>query len=238
MADPEISSPVQRPDTPVVLADLGEQTYRVLRDQILRREMPAGAKISVDGIADHLGVSRTPVTDALKRLAADGLVEIAPRRGTFVSGISSRDAAEMFEVRLMVELYSAGSALASGRGPIAVSAMTKPMSGMKAANAGGTYADYEAFIDHDRLFHRAIVEALDNDRLLRLYDGINVHMYIARAHFITSVESAREAEAEHEAIRGAFLVDDVDNARASLAAHIEGVRDRVVAIIDQHGGLI
>ena len=238
MADPQISSPAPRPVTSVVLADLSEQTYRVLRDQILRRDLPAGAKISVDGIADQLGVSRTPVTDALKRLAADGLVEIAPRRGTFVRGISSRDAAEMFELRLMVELYSAGSALSAGRGSVAVSAMTRPMHGMHTAHVGGTYADYEAFIDHDRLFHRAIVETLHNDRLLRLYDGINVHMYVARAHFITSVESAREAETEHEAIRRAFVEGDVESARASIAAHIEGVRDRVVAIIDRQGGLI
>jgi DNA-binding GntR family transcriptional regulator len=238
MADAGASDTSRHAPAGVVLADLTEQTYRLLRDRILRREMKAGAKISVDAIADRLGVSRTPVTDALKRLAADGLVEIASRRGTFVSGISSRDAAEMFDIRSMIELHATDAALASGRGPVALSGMQAPFQGMNDANAGDRYQDYEAFIDQDRLFHRAIVAALGNRQLLRLYDGINVHMYVARAHFVTSVEPARVAQTEHRAIRAAFLAGDAAVARDALAAHITGVRDRVVEIIDRHGGLI
>jgi DNA-binding GntR family transcriptional regulator len=237
MADPDVST--RRPQGgEVVLADLTEQTYRLLRDRILRRELKAGAKISVDAVADRLGVSRTPVSDALKRLAADHLVEIASRRGTFVTGITSRDAAEMFDIRLMIELHATSVALATGRGPAAVADMRVPLRGMDAANAGDRYQDYEAFIDHDRLFHRAMVAALQNRQLLRLYDGVNVHMYVARAHFITSVEPARDAQTEHHAIRDAFETADADAARRTVAAHIEGVRDRVVAIIDRQGGLI
>lgn len=224
--------------TGVIHADLTGQTYRLLRDRILRRQIEAGAKVSVEAIADRLGVSRTPVTDALKRLAADGLVEIIPRRGTFVTRITSRDAAEMFDVRLMMELYSAESALDSGRASAVVAAMDAPMAGMDAAIVSGTYDDYEAFIDHDRLFHRAIVSTVGNHQLLRMYDEINVHMYVARAHYIQTVEAAREAQAEHEAIYGAFAAGDAHRVYAALTTHINGVRDRIVAIIDRHRGFI
>lgn len=219
-------------------ADLTEQTYRLLRDRILRREIEAGARVSVDAVADRLGVSRTPVTDALKRLAADGLVEIVPRRGTFVTGITNRDAAEMFDVRLMIELYAASSTLAAGRAAEAVAAMSAPMAGMDAANDGSTYHDYEAFIDQDRLFHRAIVASVANDQLLRMYDEINVHMYVARAHYIQTVEAARQAQGEHQAIYSAFEAGDEQRVAAALETHINGVRDSVVAIIDRHDGLI
>jgi DNA-binding GntR family transcriptional regulator len=222
----------------VILADLTEQTYRLLRDRILRRQIKAGARVSVDAIADRVGVSRTPVTDALKRLAADGLVEIVPRRGTFVAGISSRDAAEMFEVRLMIERYAAESALASGRASVAIAAMDAPLAGMKAANVAGNYDDYEAFIDHDRRFHLAIVAALDNRRLLQTYEAINSHMYVARAHYIQTVAAAMEAQAEHEAIYAAFVAGASDRVDLALTSHIDGVRNRIVAIIDREGGLI
>ena len=238
MADPETLTQSRRESAEVIHADLTEQTYRLLRDRILRRQIEAGARVSVDAIAGGLGLSRTPVTDALKRLAADGLVKIVPRRGTFVTGITSRVAAEMFDVRLMIELYSAGSTLASGRGVGAVAAMDTPMAGMDAANVGGIYDDYEAFIDHDRLFHRALVEAVGNGQLLRMYDEINVHMYVARAHHVHTVEAARQARTEHEAIYGALAAGDADRVTAALATHINGVRDRVVAIIERHQGLI
>jgi DNA-binding GntR family transcriptional regulator len=238
MADPETWILDRQRSAEVIHADLTEQTYRLLRDSILRRQIEAGAKVSIDAIADQVGVSRTPVTDALKRLAADGLVEIIPRRGTFVRGITSRGAAEMFDVRLMIELYAAESALASGRGAVAVSSMDAPMAGMEAAGVTGTYDDYESFIDNDRLFHRAIVSTLENDQLLRMYDEINFHMYVARAHYIQTVEAAKEAQAEHKAIHTAFVAGDSDRVKAALAAHINGVRNRIVSIIDREGGLI
>ena len=168
MADPDAIVLGGQESGEVLHADLTRQTYRVLRDRILRRQIEPGTKVSVDAIAEGLGVSRTPVTDALKRLAADGLVQIVPRRGTFVTGISSLDAIEMFDVRCMIEVFAAEWTLASGHGGAAVSAMSDPLVGMDAANANGLYDDYEAFIDHDRLFHRAIVSTVGNGRLLPL----------------------------------------------------------------------
>jgi DNA-binding GntR family transcriptional regulator len=238
MVDPNSWMLDDRQPAEVIHADLTEQTYRLLRDRILRRQIKAGARVSVDAIADRVGVSRTPVTDALKRLAADGLVEIVPRRGTFVAGITSRDASEMFEVRLMIERFAAATALASGRAEAAIEAMRVPLAGMEAANDEGSYDDYESFIDHDRRFHQAIVAALDNRRLLQLYEAINSHMYVARAHYIQTVAAAREAQAEHEGIHAAFAAADAGLVDAALTRHIDGVRSRVVAIIDREGGLI
>src|SRR5919199_1438099 len=92
---------------PLHYVDLTEQTYRGLKDKILRGELKPGTQISVPTTALALGVSRTPVNDALKRLANDGLVEIVPRQGTFVTQLTARDVAEIFDMRLMIELYAA-----------------------------------------------------------------------------------------------------------------------------------
>jgi DNA-binding GntR family transcriptional regulator len=64
---------------PLDYTDLTEQVYRILKDKILRRELEPGEQIAVPEVAFALGVSRTPITDALKRLASEGLVKIAPR---------------------------------------------------------------------------------------------------------------------------------------------------------------
>jgi GntR family transcriptional regulator, rspAB operon transcriptional repressor len=224
--------------TELIRADLTEQTYRVLRDRILRREIGVGERVAVDAIADRLGVSRTPVTHALKRLGSDGLVEIMPRRGTFVAGITSRDAVELFDTRLMIELHSADAIFTADRAPAVGQAMRAPMEGMAAVVTGDTYDDYEAFIDNDRLFHRAIVAAVGNGRLLGFYDELNVHMYVVRAHFVHAVETAGHARGEHQAIHDAFSAREADRARAALVAHINGVRDSILAIIDRHGGSI
>lgn len=238
MAEPEAIVLGRQESSRVLHADLTQQTYRVLRDRILRRQIEPGAKVSVDAIAEGLGVSRTPVTDALKRLAADGLVEIVPRRGTFVTGINARDAIELFDVRRMIEVFAAEWTLSSREGAAAVEAMSAHLAGMDAANADGSYEDYEAFIDHDRLFHRAIVSTVGNGRLLRMYDEINVHMFVARAHYIHTVAAARDAQADHRSISDAFVTGDARRAIEALGAHIDGVRDRIVAIIDQQRGPI
>ena len=92
---------------PLDKTDLTEQTYRAIREKILTRVLRPGQKISADEVAHALSVSRTPVMDALKRLANDGLVEILPRRGTFVTEITAESVNELFAVRIMMELFAA-----------------------------------------------------------------------------------------------------------------------------------
>ena len=77
--------------------DLTTQTYRILREQISQRQLKPGQKIAIETIANSLGVSRTPVINALKFLESDGLVEILPGGGTFVTEQTARDIKELFE---------------------------------------------------------------------------------------------------------------------------------------------
>jgi DNA-binding GntR family transcriptional regulator len=222
----------------VMLADLTEQTYQLLRDRILRRKIAADQKVSVDDIARSLGVSRTPVTDALKRLAADGLVEIVPRRGTFVTRLTTRDVHELFDLRLMMESYAANQLVAAGQGMKVAEDVERAAQMMARAVDAEDYVDYEAFIEHDRLFHRTIVAALGNRRLLSTYDALNTHMYVVRAHYVETVEAARDAQEEHAAIRRALVSDEPLAVEEAISTHIVRVRDRIGTIINREGGFI
>ena len=221
---------------PLERVDLTEQTYRVLREKILKREFKPGEKISVDQIVEGFGVSRTPVTNALQRLAKERLVEILPQRGTFVTELTARDVSELFDIRLMIELHAAEHALETGKIAQFLNDVKSPMVGMKQAMVNDDYGDYDTFVAHDRDLHLALVKCTGNQHLIDIYSDMNVHIYVARAHYMDSVEKARQACIEHEDILRAFRDGQSDQIRQALRNHIETVKERVLEILDRHGG--
>src|SRR5881409_2907395 len=87
--------------------NLNERVYDELRQRILTRQEPSGAKLSLHSLADELGVSRSPVHHALTRLVSEGLLTVRPRRGYFVTPVTAHTLAEGYDVRLALELHAA-----------------------------------------------------------------------------------------------------------------------------------
>ena len=218
--------------------DLTEQTYRFLKDRILRREINPGEKILVEEIARGLRVSRTPVVNALKMLESDGLVEILPRRGTFVTHLNARDVAELFEIRLIIELHAAEQVFQEGKINLFLDAIERPMSQMQGAIAEDDYVDYEAFISGDRDMHMNLVRFLNNRRLIQIYSDLNVHMQVARAHYLDTVENALQAQREHEDMLNAIHGRDLNALKKALTDHINNVKARIQTLLEERGGKI
>jgi DNA-binding GntR family transcriptional regulator len=218
--------------------DLSEQTYAVLRDRILRRDLKPGEKIAVEEVASGLRVSRTPVTDALKRLAAEGLVDIHPRRGTFVTEFTARDVAELFEIRQLVELHAVAEVFAKGAVAEFLAVCAEPLERMEQAIHGHDYIDYDRFISGDRDFHVALVNQTENRRLMEMYRSLNVHMQVTRAHYLSVVENGRQAQLEHAAIVAAFRLGDEAQVRRAVTLHIQNVKVRILELLNRHGGRI
>jgi len=223
---------------PLEKLDLTTQTYRVLRGKILKREFKSGAKISIDQVVESLGVSRTPVTTALQRLAKEGLVEIIPQRGTFVTELTTRDVSELFDIRLMIELHAAEHILETGKIARFIADTQSPMAGMRQAMVNDDYGDYETFVANDRDLHLALVKCTDNQHLIHLYSEMNVHIQVARAHYLDTVEKARQGYMEHEDILKAFREGQSNQVQQALRNHIQTVRERILEILDRHGGKI
>lgn len=216
--------------------DLTEQTCKVLRDKILRRELKPGEKVVVDEVARGLGVSRTPVITALQKLASEGLVEIVPRRGTFVTELDARDVAELFDIRLMIELYAAEFILKAGKAAQLFDEVKEAMGGMEQAIEDDDYRDYEAFIASDRDLHLALVKLTENQHLIQIYSDLNVYIQVARIHYLNSVDTTRQAQREHEAIMQAFRDGKPNGVREALCTHIGNVKARILEILDERGG--
>ena len=213
-----------------------EQTYKMLRDKILKRELEPGEKIAVDEVAGALGVSRTPVITALQRLASEGLVEIMPQRGTFVTQLTTRDVADLSETRMMIELYAAESILKAGKTAQFLEDVKGSMAAMEQATVNGDYSDYEAFITGDRDLHLALVRLTENQHLIQIYSNLNVHMQVARTHYLNSVENARQAQKEHGEVIRAFKSGEPDEVREALRTHISNVKALILEILDERGG--
>ena len=216
--------------------DLTEQTYRILREQILKQDLQPGDKVSVDTVARGLGVSRTPVVNALKLLENDGLVEIHPRRGTFVTELTAHDVADLFEIRHMIELYAAEQIFKSERYAEVLHQVQSILERMRNDISEGEYADYDAFISEDRDLHITIVQAMNNRRLLDIYSDLNIHMQVTRAHYLDTIENAIEAQKDHEAMVEAIANRDINALKSALTAHLETVRTRILEVLEQRGG--
>ena len=216
--------------------DLTEQTYHFLKDRILKREISPGDKISVEEIARGLRVSRTPVVNALKMLESDGLVEILPRRGTFVTHLKARDVAELFEIRLLIELHAADQIFHEGKINLFLDAIERPLSQMQSAISDDAYVDYDAFINGDRDLHMNLVRFLNNRRLILIYSDLNVHMQVARAHYLDTVENALQAQREHEAMLSSIKAKDLNALKKALTDHITNVRGRILTMLEERGG--
>lgn len=216
--------------------DLTEQTYRILREQILKQDLQPGDKVSVDAVARGLGVSRTPVVNALKLLENDGLVEIQPRRGTFVTELTARDVADLFEIREMIELYAAEQLFKSERYDDVLHQVQSLLERMRNAISEGDYTDYDAFISEDRDLHTTIVRAINNRRLLDMYSDLNIHMQVTRAHYLDTIENAVEAQKDHEAMVEAIANRDFNALKSALTVHLETVRTRILKLLEERGG--
>jgi len=218
--------------------DLTEQTYRILRERILKRQIHPGEKISVEDIAQSLGVSRTPVVNALKILESDALVEIIPRRGTFVTKITSRDIAEVFEIRLMIELYAADQIFIQGKTQELLAIIRATLSNMRGDISNESYINYEEYLASDRYIHTQLVQIVGNQRLSAIYSDLNIHMQVARAHYLNTVESAQQAQIEHEALESALKENDLAGFKQALSKHITHVSERILALLEEHGGAL
>lgn len=200
-----------------------DTVYRLLREGIVNGTLPAGSKVNVDEITRSLDVSRTPVHEALAALASDGLVEVHPRRGTFVTEFTAEDYAETLDIRRALELLACESACENAS-EADIAALEGLMRDMEASVREGAEAGEAARV-HDAKnleFHRRIVQLSGNKRLIDMYEDLRAHLRIARAHVDATAWLGRvpTEAAEHSEIVRALKKRDVTAMKSALDAHL------------------
>ncbi|HEV7899990.1 MAG TPA: GntR family transcriptional regulator [Planosporangium sp.] len=192
------------------------RVYQHLKRAILEQLHPGGALLTEAEIAEAVGVSRTPVREALLRLESEGLVALYPKRGALVLPVSAREIDEVIEARTLVEGHAAGRAWA--RRADLVGALEPPLRAMRSARSAG---DATAFVEADRGFHEAVVEIAGNRILSDLYHRLrDRQMRMGVASMRMSPDRMDRAIADHEAMVAALRADSPEHWADLVVEHV------------------
>lgn len=213
--------------------DLGEKVYEVLRDQIVTCELAPGSQIPVGDLARQLGVSLTPVRDALNRLAAEGLVEDVARKGYFVASLDPDDVTDLLQARRLIEMAAVeqGIRLLTPDQLAEMRRLTEEMEQL--LDEQGRYRDYAEFSKRDSQFHAALVGATRNRHLLQVYRGLSVHVHIYRTNQAARVGYNRGLSTvqEHRAILAGLETGDLRAVKAAITRHVDGVAGEFARVV-------
>ncbi len=219
---------------------LPEKIYHHLRTKLLAGEFPPGTRLDYKKISVEMGVSTTPVREAMGKLGSEGLVELVPRAGAIVRKLGAQEAVQLYGVREAIETYAAAKAaekisearLQQLEGLLAKmrNLITKSFSTTTSVMTGENLSE---FLQSDLAFHMTIIEAAGNPRLTKLAGDSHIHSRIFGVErFGHNRELMDEADEIHRSIFGALKQRDATQASLLVAQHIQRSLELTLSHID------
>jgi GntR family transcriptional regulator, rspAB operon transcriptional repressor len=203
-----------------------DDVYQAIREAILDRRFPAGMRLNVDELASQLGVSLTPIRSALQLLAAEGLVEVHSRSGTFVATLSHRDLEETFDIRCALECLAAEKAAELTEEHLEKARKLLAMLAKPIKNDGQRKVHEQANSE----FHNLIIQSAGNQRLADMYESLQAHIAMCRVHRQDENWELRlpKEQQEHEEIVQAMERRDPKALVKALRNHILRAKEVLV----------
>jgi DNA-binding GntR family transcriptional regulator len=220
------AAPLELDSAPASLAD---RAYRAIRDQLIVLDIQPGEPIDDDQLAKSLGMGRTPVREALKRLEGDRLVVSFPRRGTFATGMDIADLAHISEIRIQLEPLAARRA-AERAARTTRAELGELASRIEALDIART--DRTEVMRWDVSVHRAIYRAANNPHLedvLIRYDNLATRIHCMFLDRLSTVDM--QIVAEHVALLRAIAAGEADHADDLAREHVLGFERAIRAVI-------
>lgn len=219
-ATPAISAIVQ----PLPLAKLA---YERLRESILSGQMKPGEIYNEMALASEMGVSRTPVREALLELASQGFVTFLPRKGVMINYFTYQDALEFFEFRQVVEMAVVQKVTANAQ----TLDFRLAESEMKATRKAAVKNDRENFLKADRAFHIELARLAGNRRMTAVLNNLRDLISLLGLEALSKPERMQEVLEEHEAIFKAAKTGALEEARRAMEIHLDATQK---AVLQQH----
>ncbi|KUM87872.1 GntR family transcriptional regulator [Streptomyces pseudovenezuelae] len=215
---------MQQVATEIEELSLAERAYRAIRDRLVMLEIRPGAPINEEQLGQSLGVGRTPVREALKRLQYERLITTYPRRGTFATEVNITDLAHISEVRLELEPLAAAQAArrATATDRANLAALRRELD-----SAGAPGRDSAGLMHLDLQVHRAIYTATHNpyleDTLVR-HDNLATRIWCL---FVDRLSDMAGHVEEHGPLIEAIVSGDADTAARLARSHVEGFEQAI-----------
>nr|WP_190083114.1 GntR family transcriptional regulator [Streptomyces longisporoflavus] len=193
-----------------------ERVYAHVKQGVLDRRYEGGTLLTEGELAEAVGVSRTPVREALLKLEVEGLLRLYPKKGALVLPVSAQEIADVVETRLLVETHSVRKAVPA---PPALLARLEEL--LRTQREQAAAGDFSAAAVTDRCFHAEIVRSGGNEILARLYDQLRdrqLRMGVAVMH--SHPDRIAKTLAEHEELLGALKSGDAAAAEAVVTRHV------------------
>ncbi|MBP3758773.1 MAG: GntR family transcriptional regulator [Firmicutes bacterium] len=202
---------------------LREIVYEELKRQIMVGEIAPGTRMMEVELAEEMGVSRTPVREAIRKLEKEGLVTIEPRRGAYASDISAKDMVDILEVRQDLEGMAAGIAAQkiTDEGRIELENIARKY------KESVDREDIEEIIKNDEAFHKYIVSLSGNKTLIKMVSQVQELALRFRYIYYEDFSRFKNQPSEHQAIVDAIAGGDVAGARKYAEEHLAGLKDFV-----------
>lgn len=211
-------------------------SYRPLRDvvvdnirqAIISGEFPAGMRLMELQLAEEMGVSRTPVREAIRKMELEGLVVMIHRRGAYVADISIKDINEVYEIRTALDVLAAGLA-AERIDDDEIKQMKELLEADKPLVAA---KDYPKIIENDTAFHDVIYKASRNKRCMNIISNLREQITAIRGRSMPYPGRLETMLKEHENIYEAIAQRSVDKAQKAVRTHMENAERTLLKVIE------
>lgn len=203
--------------SPLQYRTVADSVYVWMKEAIIRGEFRPGERLAQDRITERLGVSRTPVRDAMKRLATEGLIVIKPRCGAVVFDISEARLTEIYELRILLEQYCAEKAC--------VIATDEQIDAIEQHNLNmrDCMLNSRQFMEEDRLFHREWCAISGCTGTIEILETLWTRCDAFKSIYYALDGKARNTLNEHAKIIQAFRMRDTDAVKRAIDCHLQDV---------------
>lgn len=208
---------------------LRDVVFNTLREAILKGELEPGERLMEIQLAERLGVSRTPIREAIRKLELEGLVIMIPRKGAEVAKITEKGLKDVLEVRCALE----GLAIELACKRIDSEGIKSLKDNLAEFKSAARDNDITALAEKDVQFHDIIFTATNNEKLIQLLYNFREQMYRYRVEYLKDVESHQQLIKEHESIIHALEIRDCESAKKHIEHHIYNQVTTVSKIINE-----
>ena len=196
---------------------LRDVVFNTLRQAILKGELKPGERLMEIALAERLGVSRTPIREAMRKLEQEGLVVMIPRRGAQVANITEKDLNDVLEVRIALENVAIEKACAR----MTEEEMRRLWLAAKEFEHTIAEGNLVKLAEADVAFHEVIYQASDNKRLNQVLNNLREQMYRYRLEYIKDEDKRQILIVEHEHILAAIKARNIAEAKNAAREHID-----------------